>query len=176
MNRMARSVGLAASAILVLGGTAGMASASADRPFKGTVSGQVSFAMVGTGVCPALGLQTESNATGTLRHLGATSMSAAHCTPTGASLTGGRMTLTAANGDKVYLAYDGTQLELPDFMGGTVAVGESFPVEGGFEVIGGTGRFVGAAGGGTYVATVVNEGLSDPSWAAAWRYSGTISY
>jgi len=176
MRHMARLTSVAAAVILLLSGTAGMANAGADRPFKGRVDGLVSFSMVGSDVCPALGLQTESNATGTMRHMGATSMYAEHCTPTGAAISDGDMTLTAANGDKVYLAYDGIQLDLPDFMGGTLAVGELIPIEGDFEVVGGTGRFDGATGGGTWVANVVYEGLADPAWAGTWSYAGTINY
>lgn len=169
-------MGGAASVVLLLAGTAGTAGADADRPFKGKVSGLVSFAMVGTGACPALGLQTESNASGQLSHMGSTSMHAEHCTPTGAAIGDGDMTLSAANGDKVYLTYDGIQLDLPDFMGGTLQVGELIPVQGDFEVVGGTGRFDGATGGGTWVASVVYEGLGDPAWAGTWSYAGTIDY
>lgn len=176
MRYMARLVGVAAAVTLLLSGTAGMAGADADRPFKGRADGLVSFSMVGTDVCPALGLQTESNATGKMNHMGSTSMSAEHCTPTGAVISDGAMTLTAANGDEVYVSYDGVQLDLPDFMGGTVSVGELIPIEGDFEVVGGTGRFDGATGSGTWVASAVYEGLSDPAWAATWHFAGTIDY
>lgn len=176
MRTLTRLMGVIASVVVLIASTIGVATADADRPFKGTVNGQVTFAMVGTNVCPALGLQTQSNASGQFTHLGSMSMYSEHCTPTGAAISGGVMTLTAANGDQVYLSYDGLQLALPDFMGGTLVVGDVIPVEGTFVVTGGTGRFDDAAGGGTWTAGVVYEGLEDPSWAGTWSFTGTINY
>lgn len=176
MRNLIRLMLVVASVFLLIATTNGVANADVDRPFKGTVNGHVTFAMPGTDVCPALGLQTQSNAGGQFTHMGSMSMYSEHCTPTGAAISGGVMTLTSANGDQVYLSYDGLQLDLPDFMGGTLAVGDSIPVEGTFVVTGGTGRFDGAAGDGTWTASVLYEGLEDPDWAGTWSFTGTISY
>jgi hypothetical protein len=76
-----------------------------ERPFKGTVTGEVVFPEDTT--CP-IGLRTDSSATGTASHLGRTIMTSEHCTPAGAQITGGVMKLIAANKDEVDINYWGT--------------------------------------------------------------------
>ena len=176
MRKSTRLLGVASSALLLLAGATGTASAGADRPFKGTVAGEAAFEPVPTTVCSdvvipelGMGLQTVSRATGQFTHLGASSMYSAHCTPSGSAISGGAMTVKAANGDEVHMVYDGTADPMP-------ALGESLVVKGNFEIKGGTGRFAGASGNGKYVVTIVYEGLQDMSWPGTWTYKGTIRY
>jgi hypothetical protein len=176
MRKNTRLLGVTASALLLIASVTGPADAGTDRPFRGTVAGEVTFVLVDDSICddvmpgpPGMGLQTRSDATGRFSHMGASTMYSEHCTPSGDYISGGKMTLTAANGDKVYMDYDGTASATPP-------VGGVLSVEGGFQVKGGTGRFDGAKGGGTYVARVVFQGLDDPAWPGTWTYTGRISY
>ena len=103
--------------------------------------------------------------------MGAIEMTSLHCTPAGDSITGGRMTLVAANGDELDLEYSGTG----PFPSG-LPIGAVIHVDGEFTIVGGTGRFESAMGSGTFDAHVVFEGFGDPEWAASWRFAGTIGY
>jgi len=172
---MRRGFAVLAACLLLVVTVAGSAAAHADaRPFKGSVAGEVMFPFVGTEVCPetdvwAGGLRTESFASGNASHLGLVSMTTLHCTPKGDTIAGGVGTFVAANGDEVYYEYGGTA-PFPG-PGVTVIVAE---VE--FVITGGTGRFANASGSGHMTAYVQFEGFEDPAWAAAWVWSGTISY
>ncbi len=66
----------------------------------------------------------------------------------------GTGTLTAANGDKLTVYYEGT--------GGVIDGGAHIVVDGWYKVTGGTGRFEGVTGGGTYHVFVYND-LSQPN-------------
>jgi len=79
------------------------------------------------------------------------------------------MTLAAANGDEVSITYSGAA----PFPGpGT----EVIVVEMDFEVVGGTGRFAGATGGGEMTGYIVFAGFDAPVWPASWVWEGTIGY
>lgn len=45
-----------------------------------------------------------------------------------------------------------------------------------FKVVGGSGRFKDAVGGGTMVIEIVFQGFEDPVWPATWAWNGTIGY
>ena len=175
-NRRIRStLALAVSLLLVMGLAASASADPGSRPFKGSVSGAVTFVEVSTSVCPPGGLfwgglRTESSAAGTASHLGRTVMTSQHCTPVGDLITGGTMTLVSASGDAVYIEYAGSA---PFPVPGVTTV---IVVDFDFVIVGGTGRFVGATGGGTMTAHVVFEGFGDPVWAASWTWNGTIGY
>lgn len=164
---MRRSFFLASVAVvvttLVMSVAAGASPAS--RPFKGSIAGTVTF--VGDPSCPIF-LRTNSAAEGTVSHLGMTTMTSTHCSGLEFS---GRMTLVAANGDELVADYwnDGIA-PLPDEIGDVYEV----PVD--FEIVGGTGRFEHAVGGGDMTAYIVFEGLGDPEWPADWVWQGTIGY
>lgn len=175
MKSITRMLAVGAAAALALLGGAGAASADADRPFHGRASGQLTFPIVDTDICPG-GMQTQTRADGRFQHLGRTVVYSEHCTPPGPEVTGGVMRLTAANGDELHLTYDAVQLDGPDIFGGSVRVGESFPVVGTFTIDGGTGRFAEASGAGSLTARIVYEGLDDPSWAGSWAFTGTVDY
>jgi hypothetical protein len=148
--------------------TAPFGTNSANRPFKGSVTGEATF-VPGTN-CPNFGgLRTDSAATGTASHLGRVSMTGQHCTPPpGQEITGGEMTLVAANGDELYFEYSATGGPLP-------MPGEVIVIDTDFEITGGTGRFEGAQGGGDMTAYVVFAPL-EPAWPGTWVWEGTIGY
>jgi hypothetical protein len=163
---------------VVLGvGTPAVADSDA-RPFKGSVSGEVAFVPVDAELCPQSellfgSLKSSAAGTGTITHLGKTRMTAEHCTPAGDLITGGEMTLVAANGDVVYLEYAG----MIPFPGPEVQIGDVFSGNLEFTIVGGTGRFDDAAGEGTITAYVTFGGLGSPVWpGATWTYEGTIAY
>jgi hypothetical protein len=93
-------------------------------------------------------LFTAGNVThGTMTHLGRVTGEHSQCIdPTGVLqdpliFTNGQVTVTAANGDQLFLTFAGTLM--PSDAPGV------FNVNNPFQVVGGTGRFAGAAGGGT---------------------------
>jgi hypothetical protein len=82
-------------------------------------------------------------------------------TPNGFDITGS-LTLTAANGDELFVTYHATS-SYPDPTTG------DFSPAGTFTIVGGTGRFAGAAGGGTLTAYA---NATDPATTAT--LDGTI--
>ena len=134
------------------------------------MAGEVAFNMVPVTVCPNYGgLRTESSAIGTSTNLGKTVMTAEHCTPLGDDFGPGTMQLTSASGDEVWITYNGSA----PFPGEGVTVYQG-TIE--FMVVGGTGRFEDAVGGGTMIIEIVFQGFEDPAWPATWVWSGTIGY
>lgn len=79
----------------------------------------------------------------------------------------GKMTLTSASGDKVYLDYTGSA----PFPGpGTTVIVAHID----FAIVGGTGRFVNATGGGEMTAYITFAGFETPVWPARWVWSGEV--
>jgi predicted small integral membrane protein len=159
------------AAAMSLAFVAPVAAADPERPFGATFTTVDSFDLTHPG-CPGDAfLRATVAGRGQLLHLGLTQVAFTHCTwldlVTGAGWTGiGDMTLTAANGDKLFLHYQATfQMDpWPDFVSSTVG---TFP----WTVVGGTGRFVHASGSGTgHGFGVMAEGSS------TYWLSGTISY
>ena len=140
---------------------------SGTRPFKGSMSGSITFALDPSCENPWL-MRTDSQATGNVSHPGLTTMTSAHCTPAAGWIEGGEMTLVAANGDRVFVDYEGTAPP-PNADGIIVADID-------FVITGGDGRFAGATGGGDMTGLIVFEGIGDPEWAASWVWSGAIGY
>lgn len=108
---------------------------------------------------------------GQFQHLGRTEIHFTHCSwlnlATGAGWTDvGDMTLTAANGDKLFLHYQATfQMDpWPDFVSSTVG---TLP----WTVVGGTGRFGRATGSGAGHGFGIMA-----SGGSTYCLSGTISY
>ena len=145
---------------------------SGSRPFNGSVSGAVVYTPVSADACPAGGgnyglLATVGSASGTVSHLGRTHMTAVHCTPSGDTFGPGTMTMVSASGDKVFVEYTGSA-PFPG-PGTTVIV-----VHIDFHIVGGTGRFTGATGGGEMTAYITFEGFTNPVWPARWVWNGQI--
>ncbi len=100
-----------------------------------------------------LGLCTESSVhiglagTGTISHLGRTTVVQSHCfNPSTGEYTAGVMTLTAANGDQVFTTYAGERTS-------------EAQAEVQFTITGGTGRFEGASGGGVLSVQIISSDL-----------------
>ncbi len=113
---------------------------------------------------------SDSDASGTLSHLGLTRIHTRHVPNlANGALEQGEFTIVAANGDEIRGTYEGSGTydpERADLVHGVAA----------FVITGGTGRFRGATG--TFNATFL-ETLDDPTWASAkvsWSLDGTVNY
>lgn len=161
--------------LMVLGLAAIAAAGPSDRPFKGSASGDVTFNFVGQEVCPTSALfygdlATDAQANGNASHMGRVEMTSRHCTPAGEAVTGGNMTLTAANDDEVYIEYQGSApFPIP-------GVTEYVEATLDFTITGGTGRFDNATGGGVIEAEIEFLGFEEQTWPATWQWTGTIGY
>lgn len=161
--------------LMILGLAATVNADAGNRPFRGSMQGDVTFNYVGEEICPKGdlfygGLRSDSDARGTLTHLGRTRLLSHHCTPAGEAVTGGLMTLFAANGDQVDIAYSGSApFPIP-------GVTEFVEVDIDFEITGGTGRFAGATGGGEMAVSIEFLGFGVETWPAVWEIEGVIGY
>lgn len=111
-------------------------------------------------------LHVQHTGTGTASHLGrmtevTNDQVASFCTGT----LSGTSVHYAANGDSVVVSFTGVL---------TSAIGNSVTFEGTFTVIGGTGRFNGATGGGMFNGSATFTGLNTGVGAVNY-YDGTIS-
>lgn len=160
-----------ACALVFLAVSATASAKPKDRPFKGYVSGEVVFTFDPASPSP-WDLWTDSSAVGSVSHLGLTEMTGRHPTPETTDISGGNMTLVAANGDEVWMTYSGYA---------------PFPVEGvpstivvdlDFTIVPGTGRFAHASGGGEMTGYVEFPGFFGPGpWPAYWVWGdATIRY
>ena len=140
-----------------------------DRPFTGTLVGSASFPEDSN--CPAVGRRTHSEASGVASHLGLATMVSNHCTPPANAITGGHMTLVAANGDELHVTYSGT-CSAPPFP----PVGEVLTCSTESVIVGGTGRFADATGEAQTTAYVTNAGFGAPEWPVTWTWDGTLGY
>jgi hypothetical protein len=149
--------------------TAAASAKRVDRPFKGCVCGQAVFT---PDPASPTGLWTDSSAVGCVSHLGRTVMSSRHPTPTGDTITGGNMKLVAANGDEVWIAYSGSA-PFP-----VMGVPSTIVVAVDFTIVGGSGRFAHASGGGEMTGYVEFPGeLNLGPWPAYWTWRhATIRY
>lgn len=145
------------------------ANAGTSRPFHGSADGSVAF-VPGT-ECQNYGgqnVRTDGSATGTASHLGRMTLTTSHCSPEGPEFAG-EATLAAANRDEVYIEYAG--VNAPPDPDTSVIVSTAD-----FTIVGGSGQFEDAEGGGVLTAFVLFEGLDDPEWPASWMWQGTIDY
>ena len=169
------TVVLAILGVAVVGLAAVVAADSGTRPLKGSFEGDVTFNQVDMEVCPASellygGMSSDAEATGTMTHLGRTTLVSSHCTPAGEAVTGGKATLIAANGDKLYASYSGTApFPIP-------GVTEHVEADIDFEITGGTGRFDDATGSGKMYVSIEFLGFEELTWPAVWEWEGTIGY
>ena len=157
--------------LVLLAFSASASAASKARPFHGYVVGAVSFTY--DPASPSeVDFWTDSYAVGDVSHLGATVMTARHPTPVTDYINDGTMTMVAANGDEVTITYDGF-LPFP-------VVGEPYTlvVDLDFTIVGGSGRFANASGGGDMTGYVEFPGvIPDPGpWPAYFVWSAKISY
>lgn len=139
-----------------------------DRPFTGSLAG-AAWVMPDSS-CP-IGLRTVSESSGTASHLGFVRMLSSHCTPVTNVITGGQMTLVAANGDEVHATYSGMCVPFP-----LPPVGETITCNTPNLIVGGTGRFADATGETQMTALVTWAGFGAPVLPATWTWDGTIGY
>jgi hypothetical protein len=127
------------------------------------------------GRCPGGGpwFLSTLHGTGTASHMGYVAADGGHClNPFTFAFVGGQITLTAANGDQLFMTYEGNGFPgaAPNEVGWTDVL----------TVTGGTGRFVGAEGsanetGGAIIAFDPATGLA--TGGTGWsRIEGTIRY
>jgi hypothetical protein len=167
MRRLVAILGMIA--ILAFAAGPVMAGGNQHRPFTGTAWGH--GMVVPDASCPAFGgLRSVFTQTGYASHMGEIVIDNSHCTPAGPMIGGGQMTIAAANGDTVSITYTG---------GPSPAVGPDpmrfdVPIE--FTVVGGTGRFVGATGGGHMTVTISWPGFEPNFWPDKIVFDGTIGY
>ena len=167
MRRLVAILGVVA--LIAFAATPVMAGGDEHRPFKGTTHGY--GMVVPDASCPAFGgLRSVFTQTGHVTHLGKVVMDNDHCTPAGPDVTGGRMTIVAANGDELSITYSG---------GPAPAVGPDpaqfdVPIE--FVIVGGTGRFEGATGGGHMTVSISWPGFEPNYWPSIVAIDGTIGY
>lgn len=122
--------------------TAALHAGPRNAPFRATLTVQETIAE--DTACPS-GLGGTLTGSGTATHLGAVTVSAAHCaTPTGrgsVAISQGALVFTAANGDVLTADFMGTISPFPDDLQKNTFVGS-------FLITGGTGRFANAEGDG----------------------------
>lgn len=165
-RRPARRILVAATALIafVAGVGAHAASAATIRPFKGFYSGSFTptttgFSVVGAGRATSLGLS---------KNQGIVAMQAqvnTSCPTTGFVVTNDEI-LTAANGDQVDFAI----LDQPCPVAGEPGIYDGVST---YQITGGTGRFAGASGEGTFEG---RGDFTDPSnLTFTYTFDGTIS-
>jgi hypothetical protein len=146
--------------------------ATKARPFQGYMIGTATFTP-GTATDPSpTGVWARPYGVGDVSHLGASVMTAKH--PADLTFKDGDMTLVAANGDKVFMKYSGGG-PAPQYLGQVYDIGIKFTI------VGGTGRFTGATGGGDMTVTLTFKGFDLSTGSVVWPETvvwrnGTIRY
>jgi len=140
-----------------------------DRPFTATLAGEASA--VPDSSCPfPPGVRTYTEASGVTSHLGLVSVTGSHCPLLDGRSVDGQTTLVAANGDELYMTYEGVSDPVGIPEPGTVITFMSDNV-----IVGGTGRFASATGEVDVTVLVTFTGLGTP-WPFTMTWDGAISY
>lgn len=146
MTKLARILGVVMLLVLVTASPALAARKQPDLqvPIRGTVTGE-------TGVDPAAPdceggalWRFFSSGAGTISHLGRVDYHLTQCSypsPEGTVFRGGTVAFTAANGDTLIIAQEGSSEIIGAFDG--------YTLDATWTVVGGSGRFAGATGSGT---------------------------
>jgi hypothetical protein len=135
------------------------------KPFKATIAVSEVFQPDSTSACPLFG---DISGSGTASHMGKVALVSRDCviplSETAFSFASTQLVLTAANGDKIFATYSGT----------LTVEGDIGTISGGYQITGGTGRFVGANGAGTV------QGLENvsgpPPFKGHVQLNGSIAY
>jgi hypothetical protein len=141
--------------------------ARSPNPFSATIGIAEVIQPDPTGTCPLVG---DISGSGTASHLGKVTLISRDCIiPMNPELTAfsffsNRLILTAANGDQIFATYSGTLIG----QGGVGAI------SGGYQIIGGTGRFLNATGAGTVQG--IENITGTPPFKGQVQLTGTISY
>ncbi len=174
-----RAIVVALGAVMLLCLAGPVAATDPARPISGHDVGSspieyLNPAAPGHGCPVGTMFYVEGPSVGNLAHLGRVTVTYSHCASadmskgTGWTTAPGTMTITAANGDRLTLAYSGTfQIAMPSM---ATATGRFAWV-----VTGGTGRFADATGAGENALYVVyNSTLTGGTVYGDW--AGTIEY
>jgi hypothetical protein len=167
---------LAAAAVVLLATPmAAYAQHGTDRPMKAKFTGTASWDWPGDWPSECLVATTVTRATGQATHMGRAVLLSSHCPAMPTYLDDGRITIAAANGDRLFGTYDYDPTP-----------GAQYPT---ITWTGGTGRFIGASGSATMIYEVVQQfkpgctpvpsfGCMDFSIPWPWSATlvGTISY
>lgn len=163
MRRTALAIALLA--LVVLGGAAPAGAGEQLRGFHGNLAGAATFVPTTDPACTALPFKTDTDAAGTVSHMGPVTMESLHCS---GNYISGTMVLHGMRGD-LTLAYSGPCT--PYVPGVTTLVECNL----GFTVAGGTDAYDGAGGSGHITATVIPQ--PDPTpWPADFTLTGRVSY
>ena len=149
------------AAVLVALSLSGPAMAAGQQvPFKGRSSGVVTA----VGFDPVAGIAySQVEGEGQATHLGRFTVTADVAVTVATGIPQGTWTLTAANGDMLFLTMGGHGIDPTHGFGA-------------FTVVGGTGRFQGATGYYEQIITFATDPGSSPSTAYTDVLEGTISF
>jgi len=184
MLKMSRIAVVLAALLLVSAAPALAAGHAKTVPFHGAVLAEGPEPDMNAPGCDPGAIWRFSRAgAGDMLHLGDAEAVLSHCTyvvPDGSAfhalVLGGMITFTAANGDTLVLAYEGTTDGIVDATGGFLG----YTAEGTWTVAGGTGRFANATGSGSLdvVGDVPGgDGLFGlPDGFDQWTFEGRIAY
>ena len=167
MKTFTKACALAASVVLGLAPTATASpTTSHPQPIFGTTSGADAYASPAT--CPAGATwRFIGSGTGRLSHLGTVTATNTHCTfAMDGVFSGGQMTMTAANGDELFMTYSGS------FVLDNPTDPTRSDVELTWQIVGGTGRFEDAEGTGTGTGFSLISGMDSTT---TMNYDGMIS-
>jgi hypothetical protein len=164
---LVRTAGLVATTFAAFAVAAGPVSASHSLPFNAEISGTLQI----TGMGPNGPTSAFYSGDGVATHLGATHMEGtisiqgpAAC-PDGFTATHSD-TLTASNGDQVFMAITETSCPRPTDPG-------TYDCTGTYAVTGGTGRFSSATGSGQWAGSVAFSPTGSATFGTT--YSGVLS-
>jgi hypothetical protein len=166
MKRFA--IGLVVPMLILASAVPVAAQAEEGVPFTGATHG---FGMVQPDeACPPINLRSVVSTSGFVSDMGMVQLDWYNCTPEGADVEGIEMTFVAENGDQVFATYEAHNApavtEEPMLM----------EIDYEFEIIGGTGQYEGATGGGQLDATMAWPGFDINYWPGMVLIDGTITY
>lgn len=167
MRMLTRACTLAAIGLLGLAPTATASpTTSHPQPISGTTSGADTYASPAT--CPeGATWRFINSSTGWVSHLGRVTATNTHCTfASDGVFSGGETTITAANGDDLFMTYSGS------FVLDNPTNPTRSDIELTWQIVGGTGRFEHAKGTGTGTGFGLISGWDSTT---TMNYDGTIS-
>ena len=167
MRSVMKACALAAAGVLTLAPTATASpTTSHPQPIAGTTSGADAYASPAT--CPnGASWRFIGSGTGWMSHLGRVTATNTHCTfAVEGVFSGGEMTMTAANGDDLFMRYSGS------FVLDNPTSPARSDIELSWQIVGGTGRFEGAQGTGTGTGYSLITGQDSTT---TMSYDGVIS-
>jgi hypothetical protein len=155
--------------------------ATIERPFHGRIEGTLNIVLPfepgsaplcnanfsGDPAAPGPALTLIDEATGVFLHLGRVALRAVSCVDPASPYSSGTGTITAANGDQLFIRFENTSVPDPADPARLLAAGPQW-------VTGGTGRFEHASGAQSCTFTIVL--LSPASAIIRGSCAGTVSY